>query len=433
MPKLQIKDISNKTKQKLPASLTTNRLLTNLSNLESNDHFWNLFDNQITGGIVLKALEGSNDFIIIGFNEQAEKIEGIERETIIGKRLSVAIPHINNSELFALIEQVDKTGGTVKRRVSLKKDSQNIIHRENFIFKLATGEVVILFNDLTKPKQMEAALSERIKGLRFLCNISLLKEECSKDLDQFIDKMINLIPVSWQYPDITASRIMLNDKTYQTDNFRVTDWMLSTNIEIHGEKIGKVEVFYLEEKPEMCEGPFLYEEIVLINIFAREMGKYVDHFIAEEKIRGFLNELEEERKVLRDKNIALREVMHQINSEKEQMALQIQSNISKVAIPMLNRLEQKVSIGDKAYIDLLKKTLVEVTEPIISSQDINLSKLTPRELEICNMIKNGMNTKDMAELLNVSTETVRSQRKNIRVKFGLTNQKTNLATFLYSR
>ncbi|MEA1928737.1 MAG: helix-turn-helix transcriptional regulator, partial [Candidatus Auribacterota bacterium] len=57
-------------------------------------------------------------------------------------------------------------------------------------------------------------------------------------------------------------------------------------------------------------------------------------------------------------------------------------------------------------------------------------KLTPREIEICNMIKNGLSSKEIAGLLHLSLKTINRHRQNIRRKCNIRNQKINLATFL---
>ncbi len=62
---------------------------------------------------------------------------------------------------------------------------------------------------------------------------------------------------------------------------------------------------------------------------------------------------------------------------------------------------------------------------------IILYKTHPREIEICNMVKAGLRSKEISSLLNVSPQTVEKHRKNIRRKLKLTNKSTNLASFLH--
>ena len=57
-------------------------------------------------------------------------------------------------------------------------------------------------------------------------------------------------------------------------------------------------------------------------------------------------------------------------------------------------------------------------------------RLTPREIEICNMVKGGLTSKEISNLLNISRQTVEKHRKNIRHKLGISNKDINLTSFL---
>jgi DNA-binding CsgD family transcriptional regulator len=59
-------------------------------------------------------------------------------------------------------------------------------------------------------------------------------------------------------------------------------------------------------------------------------------------------------------------------------------------------------------------------------------KLTPTEIRVANLVKEGKTTKDIAEIMNLAKKTIDSYRENIRRKLGLKNKKTNLRTHLLS-
>ena len=98
----------------------------------------------------------------------------------------------------------------------------------------------------------------------------------------------------------------------------------------------------------------------------------------------------------------------------------------------LQKLKSEVPPGCSKYIHLLERSL----EGMASSFGRKISqatlKLTPREIEISNMIKNGLTSKDIANLLHLSLKTINRHRQNIRRKCNIRNQKINLATFLQS-
>lgn len=150
-----------------------------------------------------------------------------------------------------------------------------------------------------------------------------------------------------------------------------------------------------------------------------------------ERALKITNELiETERALLNEKNIALREILNQIGDEKKQIQTQIQSNIDRVVMPILEKLESKVGKTEESYISLLRDSLKEIASPFVNKLETQFSKLTLREVEICNMVKTGLTSKEIASMLYTSEQTIRKQRKNIRRKLGISNDKTNLGSFL---
>jgi PAS domain S-box-containing protein len=145
--------------------------------------------------------------------------------------------------------------------------------------------------DITERKQAEEALkektydlSERVKELNCLYGISALVEQQGISLEEILEGTADLIPLSWQYPEITCARIILESQEYRTQNFKVTIWKQASDIVVHGERTGAVEVYYLEEKPEIDEGPFLKEERSLINAIAERLGRIIEHNQAAEQV-----------------------------------------------------------------------------------------------------------------------------------------------------
>jgi len=148
-----------------------------------------------------------------------------------------------------------------------------------------------LVRDISERKKAEEALhqrthdlGERVKELNCLFNISYLVEKPGISLEEILQGITDLVPPSWQYPDITCARLILEDQTFMTNTFNETAWKQTSDIIVHGEVIGALEVFYLEEKPERDEGPFLKEERSLINSIAERLGRIIEHKRAEEAL-----------------------------------------------------------------------------------------------------------------------------------------------------
>ena len=133
--------------------------------------------------------------------------------------------------------------------------------------------------------QLLQDLRERIKELTCLYEISKLIDKPGITLEEIIRGTVDLLPPAWQYPEVTCARTIFEDQIFQTDNFRETQWSQSSGIKVHGETLGSVEVYYLEEKPEDHEGPFLKEERDLIDAIAERLGGIIESKQMEKQLQ----------------------------------------------------------------------------------------------------------------------------------------------------
>jgi DNA-binding NarL/FixJ family response regulator len=132
------------------------------------------------------------------------------------------------------------------------------------------------------------------------------------------------------------------------------------------------------------------------------------------------------------KNIALREMLYQIENEKEEIEASLRANVETVILPGLQRAKEMASIEGTETFDLIERGLDELLSPFGTRITDPIHKLTPREVEICGMIRQGLASKKIADLLNLSFGTVEAHRHNIRKKLGLSSKKTNLTNYLRS-
>ena len=128
------------------------------------------------------------------------------------------------------------------------------------------------------------ALDERVKELNCLFEISRLIEKRNLTLDQILQGIVELIPPAWQYPDNTCAKINLKGREVKTSNFKETIWQQTWDIIVHGIQSGNLVVGYLAERPECGEGPFLQEEIALLNAIAERVGRIIERKWAEDAL-----------------------------------------------------------------------------------------------------------------------------------------------------
>ena len=280
------------------------------------------------------------------------------------------------------------------------------------------------------PAKVVWALQERIKELNCLYAIAQLAEAGEGPIEDVLDVVVTIIPPSWQYPEITCSRIHFLDGVHKSPGFKLTEWRQSAAIHLYGEPVGEVTVCYLEEKPPSFEGPFLHEERVLLDAIAERIGAIAMRINSERELTETNRQLMVERQTLQETNAALRTVTARVEEEKRDLYRDIRDNVEKVLMPIIHELYMSVPKTQRKFVELLRDNLEEISSPFVSRLSTKFQSLTPTEIQVSNMIKNGMRTKDVAELRGVSIATIHRHRERIRQKLGLTNSDINLATFL---
>jgi DNA-binding CsgD family transcriptional regulator len=283
-----------------------------------------------------------------------------------------------------------------------------------------------------EPDEVEPALRERIKELNCLYGVSQLAERHLYSLDDLLQDLVGFLPYSWQYPDITCARIIFKGKTYMSDGFEVTEWRQSSRIYMYHEAVGECGIFYLEECPPSDEGPFLKEERAMLDAVAEQIGTVATRISADLQLQESNRQLILEREALQESNTALRIVLARIEQEKHQIHRDVQTNVEKILMPILHALALQLTSEQTKYVDMLRTNLQELTSPFVNQLSLSYRSMTPAEIAICNMIRNGMRTKEIAEMRGVSEATINRHRENIRRKLRITNQDVNLATFLQS-
>jgi chemotaxis protein methyltransferase CheR len=136
--------------------------------------------------------------------------------------------------------------------------------------------------DITERKQVEASrekllhdIGERLKELSCIYTISN-SIRTKQSLDEIFQDVVNAIPHGWHYPDIARGKLRYKEREWASEPFDETEWKQSSDITAGAKTIGSVEVYYLEERPTLDEGPFLKEERNLINNIARILGETIE-------------------------------------------------------------------------------------------------------------------------------------------------------------
>ena len=140
-------------------------------------------------------------------------------------------------------------------------------------------------------RQLTHDLQDRVKELDCLYGLSRLDEQRDISIEQIFQGLVELIRPAWEYPEITAARIIFEGRQFKTANFRETAWSQSADIRVHRQKAGAIEVCYLQERPAIDEGPFLREERGLLNALAERSGHIAERRQAEKKLLDYQAQL----------------------------------------------------------------------------------------------------------------------------------------------
>ncbi len=144
-------------------------------------------------------------------------------------------------------------------------------------------------------------------------------------------------------------------------------------------------------------------------------------------------ELRDRAEELKEFNSALRVLLKKREEDKQDLEENVFSQIKKIALPYLEQLKQSgLNTDQQPLVEVLESSLNDITSPMAKALSSSSLDLTPAELHVADLIKQGKRTKEIAEMLHLSTNTIVSHRYNIRTKLGLKNRKINLRTYLQS-
>jgi PAS domain S-box-containing protein len=388
---------------------------------ESESRFRLMFNSAIDANILI---DGKNR--ILDVNKSACSLLGYSRKDLLRASFEDLVPKENSPKFRRDIGMVIESGLGHRGEGELRcKDGSTILVEfggSRMMFDQNTC-FIGSFRDITERKRAEGALKESEERYRAVWEYSPVGI-CLTDKDGI-----------YHYANPAYCRIYgYSEKELIGSPY----YELIMNPEESKGRRERYNKLFEEGKPILLgETEFIRKDRKSIWIqytgdFVRENGKpkymvSMNIDITEQKrIQQALNE---ERRLLEEKNATLKEIFTHLEEEKLKIRREVAESIERGVMPALNRVIRMDGTVNRSYFNMIKKNLSEL---MVSTGGIRLtlSKLTPREAEICDLLISGASSKEISKTLSLSLLTVNSHRRTIRRKLVISNKNINLSSFL---
>ena len=167
------------------------------------------------------------------------------------------------------------------------------------------------------------------------------------------------------------------------------------------------------------------------NIMQQKLKEAHDQL--ERRVEERTRELRIKSENLEEMNTALKVLLKKREEDKIELEEKVIYNVKELILPFLEKLQRsKLDNRQQTCVDIIASNLNDIVAPFAKTLSTRYLNLTPSEIQIANLVKHGKTTKDIADLLNLSTRTIESHRDSIRQKLGIKNKRANLRTHLMS-
>ncbi len=142
-------------------------------------------------------------------------------------------------------------------------------------------------------------------------------------------------------------------------------------------------------------------------------------------------ELKERTESLSEVNTALEVLLRKREADRTEVEEKMLINAKSLILPYLEKLKaSRMDERQRIYLDLVESNLNEIISPLSRRMSRHYLNFTPSEIQVANLVKQGKTTKDVAQILGLSTRTIEAVRYTIRRKLGIKKKRANLRSYL---
>ena len=168
--------------------------------------------------------------------------------------------------------------------------------------------------------------------------------------------------------------------------------------------------------------------VIQLAIYAKDVTKEVQ---SKKEIEEGRRELESKTELLQDANMALKIMLQKSTENREEIEAEVMATLKKMVVPLVQKIKKaEINPSVREHINRLEENLKYLSSPFSRNLSFEYITLSPKEIQVANLIRDGRVTKEIAEELGVKPGSVEFYRNNIREKIGIRGKKIRLRTHL---
>lgn len=395
--------------------------------LRESEEKYRLMAETVNEGIY--QVDGSGKLVFV--NKAYARIVGYEKEDLVGKHFHIVVPETKIQDSNNVMETVI-SGKLYKGEVkAVHKLGHEVPVHVSIVPMEKLGEIVGftgIMEDITERKRAEEALRESEEKARALLNATsdmailmdtegimlAINTAGAENLGRTVDELVGTCVYDYFPPDLLKSRKTAIEKVIKTgEPLRHEDENNGVILDQH--------LYPMFDAKGHVNG---------VAVFLVDMTERVQ---IENELRNHKRQLEQKTIDLEEVNTALKVLLKKREEDKTVLEEKVLFSVKDLIVPYLEKLKTGVmDQRQKIYLDIMESNLNDIVSPFMTFRSTRFYKLTPTEIHVANLVKQGKTTKEIAGMLNLSTSTIDSHRDSIRRKLGISNKKINLRTYLIS-